>query len=122
MKIVGYHHTSLLVTDLKKSADFYENSIGLKAIKRPDLGFAGLWYSVGALQLHLLELPHPLRHKKAPEHVGRDWHIAIAVNEISRLQDKLSAHKIPYTLSRSGREALFCRDPDGNGLEFVAME
>lgn len=29
---------------------------------------------------------------------------------------------IPYTRSRSGRTALFCRDPDGNALEFIEIE
>jgi len=26
---------------------------------------------------------------------------------------------VAFTLSQSGRSALFCRDPDGNALEFV---
>jgi glyoxylase I family protein len=31
----------------------------------------------------------------------------------------LDGARIAYTLSRSGRAALFCRDPDGNALEFI---
>ncbi|MEE8429299.1 MAG: glyoxalase, partial [Gammaproteobacteria bacterium] len=30
----------------------------------------------------------------------------------------LESAGIPYNQSRSGRQALFCRDPDGNALEF----
>ncbi|MGR9099900.1 MAG: VOC family protein, partial [Gammaproteobacteria bacterium] len=26
-----------------------------------------------------------------------------------------------YTLSKSGRQALFCRDPDGNALEILEL-
>jgi len=29
--------------------------------------------------------------------------------------------EVPYTLSRSGRRALFCRDPDGNAIELVEV-
>jgi glyoxylase I family protein len=29
---------------------------------------------------------------------------------------------IPYTLSRSGRPAIFTRDPDANALEFTQVE
>lgn len=29
---------------------------------------------------------------------------------------------IPYTLSRSGRPAIFTRDPDANALEFVQID
>jgi glyoxylase I family protein len=28
---------------------------------------------------------------------------------------------VAYTLSRSGRRALFCRDPDGNAIELVEI-
>ncbi len=31
----------------------------------------------------------------------------------------LEAAEIPFTLSSSGRRALFCRDFDGNAFEFV---
>jgi len=119
MKISGYHHASLIVTDLIKAADFYEKLIGLEPIERPKLGFSGLWYAVGDLQLHLLVLTPPLRFKEVPEHVGRDWHLALAIDDIEELKIKLTKAGIFYTLSRSGRKALFCRDPDQNGLEFV---
>jgi len=29
---------------------------------------------------------------------------------------------IPYTLSRSGRPAIFTRDPDANALEFTQVD
>jgi glyoxylase I family protein len=114
-----------LVTDLARSADFYENILGLTPIKRPDLGFSGLWYGVGDLQLHLLQLTPPLRHPVLPSHVGRDWHLAMMIDSLVDLEDlkqKLMTQNIPYTLSRSGRNALFCRDPDLNGLEFVVNQ
>jgi glyoxylase I family protein len=41
------------------------------------------------------------------------------VADLDDVISTLEAADIAYTLSRSGRRALFCRDPDGNALEFV---
>lgn len=43
---------------------------------------------------------------------------------ISREPDSSSffVSGIPYTMSRSGRAALFTRDPDANALEFVQVD
>ena len=38
---------------------------------------------------------------------------------LKRLIDALEAKKISFTLSKSGRKALFCRDPDGNAIEVI---
>jgi glyoxylase I family protein len=43
----------------------------------------------------------------------------MTVDDLDRLGRRLSAARIAYTRSRSGRRALFCRDPDGNALEFI---
>jgi glyoxylase I family protein len=37
------------------------------------------------------------------------------------LKARFDAAGVRYTASRSGRAALFCRDPDDNTLEFVAI-
>jgi glyoxylase I family protein len=31
----------------------------------------------------------------------------------------MEAGSVAFTRSKSGRAALFCRDPDGNALEFI---
>ena len=54
-----------------------------------------------------------------PAHGGRDRHIALTINNIDLLKDKLNAAGIAFTLSQSGRRALFCRDIDGNAYEFM---
>ena len=54
-----------------------------------------------------------------PSHGGRDRHVAITINNIDNLKFKLESRGIQYTLSQSGRRALFCRDLDGNAYEFM---
>ena len=39
--------------------------------------------------------------------------------DLDPLLARLAAAGVPSTMSRSGRRALFCRDPDGNALEFI---
>ena len=54
-----------------------------------------------------------------PAHGGHDRHIALRVSDLNALRFRLEVSGIAHTVSRSGRKAVFCRDPDGNGLEFT---
>ena len=72
-------------------------------------------------QIHLMLLPNPEAGLQRPAHGGRDRHVALAVDDIAKLVERLELAGIAYTLSSSGRRALFCRDPDGNALEFIAL-
>lgn len=122
MKITGLLHATFLAADLDRSRAFYQGVLALVADSdRPDLGFPGVWYDVGAnQQIHLMQLPDPEAGLQRPPHGGRDRHVAMAVSDLGELMRRLDAASIAYTLSRSGRRALFCRDPDGNALELVA--
>ena len=120
IKVTQLLHASLLVADLGRARAFYEGVLGLTpSPSRPAMGFDGLWYDIGAAQIHLLCLPNPDPVEGRPEHGGRDRHTALAVEGYEELMAKLDAAGIGYTLSRSGRRALFVRDPDGNSLELI---
>ena len=121
--IVGLLHASLLIADVERSKAFYEGVLGLKANPdRPDLGFPGVWYDLGGGgQIHLLCLANPDPVSGRPEHGGRDRHTALAVQDWEGAKAALDAAGTSYTLSRSGRRALFVRDPDGNAIELVEV-
>lgn len=120
IRVTGFLHASLLVSDLGKARAFYEGVLGLSPSQdRPDLGFEGVWYAIGNQQIHLLALPNPDPVSGRPPHGGRDRHIALAVASIEQAMQAMDAAGIPYTQSRSGRAALFCRDPDGNAVELI---
>lgn len=126
VRITRLLHSTVLISDLPQAIEFYEGLLGLKAApNRPELGFDGRWYCLGEQQIHLMQLPNPEKTKgiqlDRPEHAGRDRHLALQVDSIEKLAKQLAAAKIKYSLSRSGRKALFCRDPDDNGLEFIEM-
>lgn len=121
MRVRAVLHVTFLVADLERARAFYEGVLGLVVdSSRPDLGFPGVWYALDeGQQIHLMRLPDPEAGLTRPEHGGRDRHVALAVDDIDALAGRLEAAGISCTRSRSGRAALFCRDPDGNALEFV---
>lgn len=119
-EITGIAHVSVLVNDTALALRFYCDVLGLKINPgRPDLGYPGAWLDVGTQQIHLLELPDSRSPGEPPAHGGRDYHAALYVAQLDALKRALEQAGTTYTLSKSGRRALFCRDPDGNALEFI---
>lgn len=115
-------HASVIVSDTQQSLRFYRDLLGITVDDtRPDLGYPGAWLNVGEQQIHLLELPNPDPVEGRPLHGGRDRHVALAVEDIETLQQVLTQANIAFTISKSGRAAVFTRDPDGNALEFVQL-
>lgn len=119
--ILKLHHVSLIVEDLNIALAFYQDVLGLDIDNnRPDLGYPGAWLILsGQQQIHLMQLPDPDKDSERPEHGGRDHHVAFSVNSIDDITKSLEKLEMHFTKSRSGRKALFCRDPDGNALEFI---
>jgi len=114
---------SFIVADIARALDFYHGVLGLEInAARPDLGYPGAWLQIQSQQIHLLQLPNPDPVEGRPLHGGRDRHVALGISDLESLIAKLADAGIHYTLSRSGRRALFCRDPDGNALEFIESE
>lgn len=69
--------------------------------------------------LHLMEVPNvdPALPSLRPPHGGQDRHACLAVSDVQPLAAALAATGVAFTQSRSGRAALFFRDPDGNTVE-----
>jgi len=119
-EFLAIQHVSVIVADTERALVFYCDVLGLpEDPQRPDLGYPGAWLMLGAQQIHLLELPNPDPVTGRPAHGGRDRHVALTLRDLDALRRRLEAAGIPYTLSKSGRRALFCRDPDSNALEFI---
>jgi glyoxylase I family protein len=122
IQFLNLHHASLIVSNTEKSLGFYNKVLGLKQIERPPLPFPGAWLQVGESgmqQIHLLELDNPDPTNGRPEHGGRDRHVALTVVSLNPVLESLESHRVHYTLSISGRRALFCRDRDGNAIEII---
>lgn len=121
LKITDIHHDSFIVNNLTTALEFYCNVLMLEIDKsRPTMSIQGVWLKIGEKrQIHLLEIDYPELQTIKPEHGGRDRHSAFLINSIETLKQTLDKQNIAYTISKSGRKALFTRDPDGNALEFI---
>ncbi len=109
-------HTAILVSDLKAAEEFYSKVLGLEKIDR-QLKYPGIWYQIGAYQLHLIlhqNLQIELQNK---EKWGRNYHIAFAVSSLEESKKNLEKYGYGLQMSASGRAALFTKDPDGNIIE-----
>ena len=116
------NHVSIVVNDTARALAFYSDLLGLEIDDgRPDLEFPGAWLKAGDGQIHLLELPHALHRADPGLHGGRDSHFALDIEDLDEVVALLENAGVAFTLSRSGRRALFCRDPDGNALELVEI-
>ncbi len=119
MIIKTIHHISLIISNTLQAKKFYCSLLGLTPAKRPNLDFPGIWLQLGNRQLHLLELENPDPITGRPGHPGHDRHIALSVTGIEGYIEILEVAHIPFTKSQSGRNAIFFRDPDGNGIEII---
>ncbi|MGB5277509.1 MAG: VOC family protein [Gammaproteobacteria bacterium] len=119
--IRGFDHASVLVENTNRALEFYTGVLGLEQNHdRPELSYPGAWLDLGeGGQIHLIELPNPDPVHGRPAHGGKDRHTALTVSSLDEVIAQLDLAKLPYTLSSSGRRALFCRDYDGNTLELI---
>ena len=116
------HHSSLMITDLDTAIKFYTEVLGLQRMERPDLGFPGAWFALGEnQQLHIIKLPNMDPTTGRPEHGGRDRHVALTVDNFDVVRASLDAQNVFYSMSKSGRKALFVRDPDANAIEIIGL-
>lgn len=124
IEIQGVHHVAIICDSLERSMDFYGRMLGLEINpERPEdkLPYRGAWLWIGPEMIHLMELPNPdVTHVEfRPTHGGRDRHFCIGVKNIQPLIECLEKEGVAYTASKSGRPAIFFRDPDANTLEVV---
>jgi catechol 2,3-dioxygenase len=109
----------LTVTDLDRSIDFYETSIGLRTNRRGD-GEAVL----GAGGEDLLVLVEQRDARRAGRHAGL-YHFALlhpSRLELARAARRLMATRTPISGASDHNisEAIYLPDPDGNGIELAA--
>lgn len=136
----GITHVAVLVGDAAAARRFYTGVLGMAVDSEScealgARGASAACVRVGEQTIQLLELPNPDPTDVDPEysmsappqgyvaegrpvHAGRDRHVAITLHDLAPLKASLEANEVPYTMSYSGRQALFTRDAYGNGWEF----
>lgn len=119
---VHINHTAVYVIDLKQSANFYSNIIGLDTVPEPFHDGKHKWYSTGPnSMLHIIE---GATEKRA---YYKNQHTCFTVPNFNAFLDKLKAvqwswedvagKKNAVTTRIDGVHQIWLQDPDGYWLE-----
>ncbi|WP_226584290.1 VOC family protein [Halobacillus litoralis] len=118
----GIHHVSLIVTDLETSKKFYGEVLGFEeSDQRPDFGFPGAWYQIGATQIHLIQYEDGQTLRGTTKIDSRDGHFAVRVSDMDAFIDRLETHEVEMLNKPHNKtewHQVYISDPDGNVIEF----
>jgi lactoylglutathione lyase len=116
------NHIAVYVTDLDKSASFYESLLNLRKIEEPFKDGRHVWFTLGAAgQMHLIKgAKTGILHDK-------NEHLCFSVASITAFMARLDQHQIAYvnwegtaktpTVRADGVKQIYFQDPDGHWLE-----
>jgi lactoylglutathione lyase len=119
---VHINHTAVYVVDLKQSANFYSNIIGLDTVPEPFHDGKHIWFSTG--QHSMLHVIQGATEKRA---YYKNQHTCFTVPDfeifVSKLQavnwtwEDVSGNKNAITTRIDGVHQIWLQDPDGYWLE-----
>ena len=122
--IESLHHAAVIVTDVERARRFYGGVLGLSELPRPDFGFDGVWYRVGAAQeLHLIVYPEARTVRGTTAIDGGDGHFALRVRSYTEALEHLRAHGVAFRAlpdNPTPWAQIYVTDPDGNVIELNA--
>ncbi len=116
IKIKGFSHSAVRISDPERAKSFYEKVLGLKQLARPNFGFGGAWYGVAGNQIHLISSE---KREGVINPLGP--HIALEVEDFDEAKNTLQQMgieflEVPSNMQLAGRQ-LWLLDPDGNTIE-----
>ena len=128
-----YSHAAILVTDLERSASFYERAVGWKREFARDfdesLGQANgygtpgriIMGRLGGVHLQLVQMQVPLERKERQRHCGI-FMCSVMVKELGPMRERLKTEGIAITreLEIGVSHLLVVTDPDGQEIGIIA--
>lgn len=116
------NHTAIYVVDVKTSAAFYQNIIGLDTIPEPFHDGKHAWFKTGpGIALHIIQ------GAEAKKEYYKNQHTCFSVASVEAFTKLLAAKNIPYedvkgnkaaiTNRVDGVKQLWLQDPDGYWIE-----
>jgi glyoxylase I family protein len=130
LQIQGIHHITLICSDLERSVAFYQDTLGLRVVKRtlnPDDPAARHFFfgdAVGTPGTVITCMEYPQMEEA---HVGRGGthHFALTVgsaDEVEGWRQYLLSRGIGCTevLDRTYFKSIYLRDPDGHIVEIAS--
>ncbi len=115
------HHVAIVVRDAAAARAFYGELLGLEELERPaDVGerFAGAWYRIGLLELHVFE-----QRDYSPPRAAIGPHIALHTADFEHTMERLRARGCAFVFGPGrgddGVARAILRDPTGNVVEIT---
>lgn len=116
------NHIAIYVSDLNKSAKFYESLLNLQKMEEPFKDGRHVWFSLGTTgQVHLIS------GAKAGVSYDKNEHLCFSVSSIPDFMAKLDKQQISFvnwagtakapTIRVDGVKQIYFQDPDGHWLE-----
>jgi catechol 2,3-dioxygenase-like lactoylglutathione lyase family enzyme len=129
-----YAHAAILVSNIERSAHFYERAVGWKqefsgnfdeSLGRAN-GYGGpgriMMGKLGGVPLELVEMQVPLERKERPRHFGI-FMCSVMVRDLAPVRANLKAEDIPITreLDVGRSHLLVLTDPDGQEIGIIGL-
>jgi catechol 2,3-dioxygenase-like lactoylglutathione lyase family enzyme len=129
-----YAHAAILVSDIERSAQFYERAVGWErefAASFDDSlgtanGFGGpgrvIMGKLGGVPLELVEMQVNYARKERPQHYGI-FMCSVMVKALAPVRERLKAAEIPITreLDVGRSHLLVLTDPDGQEVGIIGL-
>jgi predicted enzyme related to lactoylglutathione lyase len=130
-----YSHAAILVSDIERSAHFYERAVGWErefngefddSLGRANgVGGPGriLMGKMGGVRLQLVQMQTPLEQKQRPNHYGI-FLCSVTVRDLAPVRERLAAADIPIARELDiGRVRLILvTDPDGQEIGIIGLK
>ena len=128
-----YSHAAILVSDIERSARFYERAVGWGREFARDFdeslgeanGYGGpgrvMMGKLGGVHLQLVQMKTPLERRQRPAHFGI-FLCSVMVKDLAPVRERLEAEGIPITreLDIGRSHLLVVTDPDGQEVGIIA--
>lgn len=130
MKMVGFDHLTINVTDLEKSKFFYENVLELEYCGFIDMGDHTLTYYMlpQGVRLELIDYENKDTAVPVPEtHVGMYRHFCLVVDSLAELTENCRKHNVFIRkeagwVERLEKNNMLIVDPNGVEIEVFEAE
>jgi lactoylglutathione lyase len=117
-----FNHAAFYVVDLKVSAGFYRDVVGLPVIPEPFHDGKHAWFEIGPKQaLHIISGADKVLPKE------KRTHLCLSVPSVDAFAARLTQHQVSYenlageksavTRRPDGVNQIYFQDPDGNWIE-----
>jgi catechol 2,3-dioxygenase-like lactoylglutathione lyase family enzyme len=137
MKVTGFDHTRICVSDIDRSRAFYEGILGMEVSRVPDRQSSealdtivgghdvGVQLVFGRIGGHIVELIHfdniEVHRSPAHPHLGNEG-FTVTVDDIDEafaIAAKAGVNATPAIVEVKGTRIFFVNDPDGARIECI---